>query len=111
MGLQSCVWESRSSGIRVGKMQVLGIVLVRTLRRLGIELQCWMVELLEPNFARVKAGHCELAHEPEKCTAVFFAGTRFVFVGEPLEQGSLLFVREVDKPLPQGSLAVSVQPR
>ena len=80
-------------------MRVLRIALVRTLRRLGIKLQRWIIQFFESNFAGIEAGHRVLAHHAEELHAVFLARPRLVLESQRFEQGSLLFRRQLDKSL------------
>src|SRR6266851_10304607 len=80
-------------------MEVFGIILVRTLRRCGIESQRWMVEILESNFTGVEADQRDLAKSAEKSATTFFARTRSV--GERFEQRCLLVGRKLGERLPK----------
>src|ERR1700722_12416616 len=91
-------------------MQMLGIALVRTLRRLRIKFQRRIVEFLVSDFAGVETSHRELAHQRKELAPVFFARAGLVFEPERIEQGSLLFGSELDEFLAKGALAMCVQP-
>ena len=75
-------------------MRVFRIVLVRTLRRLGIELQRGVIKFFESDFARIEASHRIFANQSEEAASVFLARLRLVFVSQRLQKGSLLFGRE-----------------
>lgn len=71
-------------------MQVLGIAFVRALRRLGIETQRRVIQLLESDLAGIKTGDGKFTHQCEELSAIFFARTCFVFETERFEQQMLL---------------------
>src|ERR1700730_17085108 len=98
------------SSVRLRKMPVLGIALVRTLRRYGIELQRRIVQRLESDLAGIETRNRKLAHQTEESATHFFIRARLLFEPQRLQQRSLLFRRQVHESLPTDLLGMYVQP-
>ena len=91
-------------------MPVLAIVFMRTLRRFGIELQRWIIQLFESDFTCVKAGYGEFAHQGEKLASILLAGTGLILEAEWFEDELLLLRSEFQKSLIELVFAMTVQP-
>src|SRR5258708_38836665 len=92
-------------------MPVLGVVLVRALRRLGIKFQRGIVQFLESELAGIKPHHRELSDHAEEVASGFQSRLCLVLVGQRLKQGSLLLCSKLQKPPSGGLFAVRIQPR
>ena len=60
-------------------MRMLGIVMMRTLRRLGVELQSRIIQFFVSDFAGVETRHRVLAHHAKELASRLFTGPRFIF--------------------------------
>ena len=63
-------------------MLVLGILFMRTIRNLRVELQRRIVEILVADFAGVEASQRVVPHEQEKLATISIGRTCFVLVGK-----------------------------